>query len=113
MNDLEYVGKIKGMKTLKQIIESKEVVPASQLAKNKAAAEAQEKAFEEVIRSEESHRKSKISTGKVEGAIIGLESPLSSNSRNYLAQVLTLPSEIWIDGSWIIILRKSSRGNPY
>lgn len=67
MNDLEYIGKIKGMKTLKQMIESKEVVPASQLAKNKAAAEAQEKAFEEAIRSEESHRKSKIPTGKVEG----------------------------------------------
>lgn len=67
MNDLEYIGKIKGMKTLKQMIESKEVVPASQLANNKAAAEAQEKAFEEAIRSEESHRKSKISTGKVEG----------------------------------------------
>ena len=55
------------MKTLKQMIESKEVVPASQLAKNKAAAEAQEMAFEEAIRSEESHRKTKISTGKVEG----------------------------------------------
>ena len=67
MNDLEYVGKIKGMKTLKQMIESKEVVPASELAKNKAATEAQEKVFEEAIRSEESHRKSKISTGKVEG----------------------------------------------
>ena len=67
MNDLEYVGKIKGMKTLKQMIESKEVLPASELAKNKAATEAQEKAFEEAIRSEESHRKSKISTGKVEG----------------------------------------------
>ena len=67
MSDLEYVGKIKCMKTLKQMIESKEVVPASQLAKNKAAAEAQEKAFEEAIRSEESHRKSKIPTGKVEG----------------------------------------------
>lgn len=67
MSDLEYVGKIKGMKTLKQMIESKEVIPASQLAKNKAAAEAQEKAFEEAISSEESHRKTKIPTGKVEG----------------------------------------------
>ena len=47
MSDLEYIGKIKGMKTLKQMIESKDVVPASELAKNKAAAEAQEKAFEE------------------------------------------------------------------
>ena len=55
------------MKTLKQMIESKEVVPASQLAKNKAAAEAQEKAFEGAIRSEESHRKTKIPAGKVEG----------------------------------------------
>jgi hypothetical protein len=67
MSDLEYIGKIKGMKTLKQMIESKDVVPASELVKNKAAAEAQEKAFEEAIRSEESHRKIKISTGKVEG----------------------------------------------
>jgi hypothetical protein len=66
MNDLEYVGKIKGMKTLKQMIESKDVVPASQLAKNKTAAEAQEKAFEEAIRLEESHR-TKISKGGVEG----------------------------------------------
>lgn len=67
MSDLEYVGKIKGMKTLKQMIESKDVVPASELKKNKAAAEAQERAFEEAVRSEESHRKTKISTGKVEG----------------------------------------------
>ncbi len=67
MSDLEYIGKIKGMKTLKQMIESKDVVPASELAKNKAVAEAQEKAFEEAIRSEESHRKTKISTGRVEG----------------------------------------------
>lgn len=36
MDDLEFVGKIKGMKTLKQMIESKEVVPASELAKLKA-----------------------------------------------------------------------------
>lgn len=67
MNELEYIGKIKGMKTLKQMIESKDVVPASQLAKNMAAAEAQEKAFEEAARSEASHRKTKISTGRVEG----------------------------------------------
>jgi hypothetical protein len=38
MSDLEYVGKIKGMKTLKQMIESKDVVLASELVKNKAAA---------------------------------------------------------------------------
>lgn len=62
MNELQYVGKIKGMKTLKQIIESKDMVPASQLAINKTAAEAQEKAFEEAARIEESHRKTKIST---------------------------------------------------
>ena len=67
MNELEYIGKIKGMKTLKQMIESKDVMPASQLAKNKAVAEAQEKAFEEAARSEVSHRKTKISAGKVEG----------------------------------------------
>jgi hypothetical protein len=67
MDELEYVGKIKGMKTLKQLIESKDVVPASQLEKNKAAVEAQKKAFEEAIRSEESHRKTKVSSGKVEG----------------------------------------------
>ena len=30
MDDLEFVGKIKGMKTLKQMIESKEVIPASE-----------------------------------------------------------------------------------
>lgn len=55
------------MKTLKQMIENKDVVPASQLAINKTVAEAQEKAFEEAARSEESHRKTKVSTGKVEG----------------------------------------------
>jgi len=67
MNDLEFVGKIKGMKTLKRMIESKDIVPASQLDRLKAEAEAQEKAFEEPVRSEESHRKTKISTDKVEG----------------------------------------------
>ena len=67
MSNLEYIGKIKGMKTLKQMIESKEVVPASQLANNKAAAETQENAFEEAVRSEESHRKIKTCNGKVQG----------------------------------------------
>jgi hypothetical protein len=67
MDDLEFVGKIKGMKTLKQMIESKEVVPASELAKLRAEEEAQEKAFTEAVQSEQSHRKTKLSTGKVEG----------------------------------------------
>jgi len=55
------------MKTLKQMIESKEVVPASELAKLRADEEAQEKAFAESVQSEQSHRKTKICTGKVEG----------------------------------------------
>ena len=67
MSELEYMGKIKGTKTLKQLIESKEVVPASQLARLKAEEEAQEKAFEEAANAEQSHRKTKLSTGKVEG----------------------------------------------
>ena len=67
MDYLEFVGKIKGMKTLKQMIESKEVIPASDLAKLKADEEAQEKAFAEAVQSEQSHRKTKLSTGKVEG----------------------------------------------
>ena len=67
MGDLEFSGKIKGMKTLKQMIESKEVVPASQLARLKAEEAAQEKAFEEAAKAEQSHRKTKLSTGKVEG----------------------------------------------
>ena len=67
MDDLEFEGKIKGMKTLKEMIESKEVVPASELAKLKADEEAQEKAFAEAVQSEQSHRKTKICTGKVEG----------------------------------------------
>lgn len=67
MDDLEFVGQIKGMKTLKQMIESKEVVPASELAKLRAEEEAQEKAFAEAVQSEQSHRKTKLSTGKVEG----------------------------------------------
>jgi len=67
MDDLEFVGKIKGMKTLKQMIESKEVIPASELAKLKADEEAQEKAFAEAVESEQSHQKTKICTGKVEG----------------------------------------------
>jgi len=66
MDDLEFVGKIKGMKTLKQMIESKEVIPASDLAKLKTDEEAQEKAFAEAVQSEQSHRKTKICTGKVE-----------------------------------------------
>jgi hypothetical protein len=74
MNELQYVGKIKGMKTLRQMIESKDVVPASQLAKNKAAAEAQEKAFEEAARIEESHCKAKISTREHGGRDFGLAS---------------------------------------
>ena len=67
MDDLEFVGKMKGMKTLKEMIESKEVMPASELAKLKADEEAQEKAFVEAVQSEQSHRKTKICTGKVEG----------------------------------------------
>ena len=39
----------------------------SQLARLKAEEGAQEKAFEEAARAEESHRKTKLSTGKVEG----------------------------------------------
>jgi hypothetical protein len=67
MGDLEFVGKIKGMKTLKEMIESKQLVPASELAKLKAEEDAQEKAFAEAVQSEQSHRKTKICTGKVEG----------------------------------------------
>ena len=67
MDELEFVGKIKGMKTLKQMIESKEVVPASELVKLKVEEEAQEKAFAEAVNTEQSHRKTKICTGKVEG----------------------------------------------
>jgi len=67
MSEIEYVGKIKGMKTLKQMIESKEVVPASQLVRLKAEEAAQERAFEEAAKAEQSHRKTKLSTGKVEG----------------------------------------------
>ena len=67
MSELEYVGKIKGMKTLKQMIESKEVVPASQLARLRAEEETQEKDFEEAAKAEQSHRRTKLSTGKVEG----------------------------------------------
>lgn len=67
MSNLGYVGKVKGMKTLKQMIECKELVPAAQLARLKAEEEAQEKAFEEAARAEQSHRKTKLSTGKVEG----------------------------------------------
>ena len=55
------------MKTLKQMIEAKEVVPASELAKLRAEEEAQEKAFAEAVQSEQSHRKTKLSTGKIEG----------------------------------------------
>jgi hypothetical protein len=67
MSEIEYVGKIKGMKTLKQMIESKEVVPASQLVRLKAEEAAQERAFEDAAKAEQSHRKTKLSTGKVEG----------------------------------------------
>ena len=67
MSDLEYIGKIKGMKTLKQLIESGEVVPAVRLEKIKAEEEAREKAFADAAKAEESHRKTKICTGKVEG----------------------------------------------
>jgi len=67
MDDLEFVGKIKGMKALRQMIESKEVVKASELAKLKSEEEAQEKAFAEAVQSEQSHRKTKICSGKVEG----------------------------------------------
>lgn len=74
MRELEYVVKIKGVKTLKQMIEGKDVMPASQLAKNKAAAEAQEKAFEEVARTEGLHRKTKISARDHGGRDFGLAS---------------------------------------
>jgi hypothetical protein len=48
---LEFVGKMRGMKTLKQMIKGEEVLPASQLTKNRVAAKAQEKVFEEAVRS--------------------------------------------------------------
>lgn len=67
MDELEFVGKVKGRKTLKQMIESKDVVPASELARVKADEEAKEKAFAEAVQAEQSHRKTKICTGKVEG----------------------------------------------
>lgn len=67
MSELEYVGKIKGMKTLKQMIGSKDTVPASQLEKNRAEEDAKQKAFEESVRAEESHRKTKTCNGKVQG----------------------------------------------
>ena len=75
MNELEYVGKVKGMKTLKQMIESKDVVPASQLETIKAEEAAQEKAFKEAVRSEQSHRKTKIYIGKVVGGDVWTREP--------------------------------------
>jgi len=58
MDELEYVGKLKGRKTLKEMIASKEVVPASELAKLRAEEGVQEKAFADAVKSEQSHRKS-------------------------------------------------------
>jgi len=66
MDELEYVGKLKGRKTLKEMIASKEVVPASELAKLRAEEEVQEKAFADAVKSEQSHRKTKLVTGKVD-----------------------------------------------
>jgi hypothetical protein len=70
MDELEFNGKVKGLKTLKELIASKEVIPASQLETLKAEEAAQEKAFEEAVRSEESHRKTKMCTGKVDGRVL-------------------------------------------
>lgn len=64
---VEYSGKIKSMKTLKQMIAEKDVIPASQLAREKADQAALEKAFEEAAKAEESHRRTKLVTGVVEG----------------------------------------------
>lgn len=49
------------------MIESREVIPASELAKHKAEEEVQEKVFAETVQSEQSHQKTKIFTGKAEG----------------------------------------------
>jgi hypothetical protein len=70
MDELEFNGKIKGLKTLKEMIASKEVIPASQLEIHKAEEVAQEKAFEEAVKSEQFHRKTKICTGKVDGRVL-------------------------------------------
>ena len=70
MDELEFNGKVKGLKTLKELIASKEVIPASQLETLEAEEAAQEKAFEEAVRSEESHRKTKMCTGKDDGRVL-------------------------------------------
>lgn len=51
---------MKGTKTLKEIIESKEAAPTSELAKLKVEEEAQEGVFAEAAQSEKSHQKTKF-----------------------------------------------------
>lgn len=70
MGDVLYAGAVKGMKTLKQMIAEKDVIPASELEREKAAEAATEKAFEEAVQAEMSHRKTKLVTGKVDGRVV-------------------------------------------
>ena len=79
MDDLEFVGKIKGMKTLKQMIESKEVVPASELAKLKAEEEAQEKAFAEAVQSE--HLEAEASYQVAEAKVVDAKDAVENAKR--------------------------------
>ena len=60
--DAEYAGKVLGMKTLKQLIAEKKIIPASGLAKHKEDAERLAKDLEEAVRSEISHRRTKLTT---------------------------------------------------
>lgn len=69
MDELFYSGKVKGMKTLKQMIAERDVIPASELEREKAQEVALEEDFEEAARTEMSHRKTKLVTGKVEGRL--------------------------------------------
>ncbi len=70
MNELFYSGKVKGMKTLKQMIAERDVIPASELEGEKAQEAAIEKAFEEAAKTEMSHRKTKLVTGKLQGRVV-------------------------------------------
>jgi len=62
MSDLEYSGKIKGMKTFKQFIAEKSVTPASQLQADKDEAAKRAEIFTRSALDEENHRRTRVTT---------------------------------------------------
>lgn len=80
MSEIEYVGKIKGMKTLKQMIESKEVVPASQLVSSRLKKRLKKGPLRRLPRRSNLIAKPSSPPARWRGVIIGLVKDLLNKS---------------------------------